>query len=46
MSAHEQRKTVTVVFCDLAGSTALGESLAPERMRGVLAGFFEHATPQ
>ena len=27
---REQRKTVTVVFCDLAGSTALGDSTDPE----------------
>ncbi|MGZ4202048.1 MAG: AAA family ATPase [Thermoleophilaceae bacterium] len=38
---HEQRKTVTIVFCDLTGSTALGESLDPERLRGVLARYFE-----
>jgi len=41
-SPHEQRKTVTVLFCDLAGSTALGETLDPERMRAVLARYFEH----
>ena len=35
--SHEQRKTVTVVFCDLAGSTALGESVDPERLRALLA---------
>jgi class 3 adenylate cyclase/tetratricopeptide (TPR) repeat protein len=39
--SHEQRKTVTVVFCDLAGSTALGESVDPERLRGLLARYFE-----
>jgi class 3 adenylate cyclase len=33
--SHEQRKTVTVLFCDLAGSTALGEALDPERLRAV-----------
>ena len=38
---HEQRKTVTVVFCDLAGSTALGETLDPERLRALLARYFE-----
>jgi hypothetical protein len=38
---NEQRKTVTVLFCDLAGSTALGETLDPERLRALLAGFFE-----
>ncbi|MEA2786182.1 MAG: hypothetical protein QOF71_2286, partial [Candidatus Eremiobacteraeota bacterium] len=26
-TTQEQRKTVTVLFCDLTGSTALGESL-------------------
>jgi class 3 adenylate cyclase/tetratricopeptide (TPR) repeat protein len=31
---------VTVVFCDLTGSTALGESLDPERLRGLLARYF------
>src|SRR4051794_2431400 len=39
--AREQRKTVTVLFCDLAGSTALGETLDPERLRTLLAGYFE-----
>jgi class 3 adenylate cyclase len=37
----EKRKTVTVLFCDLTGSTALGEALDPERLRVVLAGYFE-----
>ncbi len=39
--SHEQRKTVTVLFCDLAGSTALGETLDPERLRSLLAQYFE-----
>src|SRR2546421_11549523 len=39
--AKEQRKTVTVLFCDLTGSTALGETLDPERLRVLLAGYFE-----
>ena len=39
--AQEQRKTVTVLFCDLTGSTALGESLDPERLRALLARYFE-----
>ena len=39
--AHEQRKVVTVLFCDLAGSTALGEALDPERLRALLAHYFE-----
>lgn len=37
----EKRKTVTVLFCDLAGSTALGETVDPERLRVILAGYFE-----
>jgi len=41
MRAKEQRKTVTVLFCDLAGSTALGETLDPERLRALLARYFE-----
>ena len=40
-SSGEQRKTVTVLFCDLAGSTALGETVDPERLRIMLAAYFE-----
>ena len=40
-ASHEQRKTVTVLFCDLTGSTALGETLDPERLRALLARYFE-----
>jgi class 3 adenylate cyclase/tetratricopeptide (TPR) repeat protein len=32
---------VTVLFCDLTGSTALGETLDPERLRTLLARYFE-----
>src|SRR5215207_5168621 len=39
--ARERRKTVTVLFCDVTGSTALGESLDPEALRGLLARYFE-----
>ena len=39
--ARELRKTVTVLFCDVTGSTALGESLDPEALRGLLARYFE-----
>jgi class 3 adenylate cyclase/tetratricopeptide (TPR) repeat protein len=38
---QEQRKTVTVLFCDLTGSTELGESMDPERLRVLLARYFE-----
>jgi len=37
------RKTVTVVFTDLAGSTALGERLDPETLRGVMSRYFATA---
>src|SRR4051812_39672908 len=34
------RKTVSVVFCDLVGSTALGESNDPEAVRRLLGRYF------
>src|SRR5829696_9499226 len=34
------RKTVTVVFADIAGSTELGERLDPETVRQVVSRFF------
>ena len=40
--ATETRKTVTIVFCDLVGSTSLGERSDPEVLRGVMANY--HAT--
>src|SRR6266550_3958223 len=36
-AAREERKTVTVLFCDIVGSTELGERLDPESVRNVLA---------
>ena len=39
--SREQRKTVTVLFCDVTGSTARGESTDPEALRAVLARYFE-----
>jgi class 3 adenylate cyclase/tetratricopeptide (TPR) repeat protein len=39
--AREQRKTVTVLFCDVTGSTALGEKLDPEALRRVMARYFD-----
>ncbi len=38
---REQRKTVSIVFCDITGSTKLGESTDPEALRALLAGYFE-----
>src|SRR5688572_14939293 len=37
----EVRKTVTVLFCDVTGSTSLGEQLDPESLRALMARFFE-----
>jgi len=36
-----QRKVVTVLFCDVVGSTALGETTDPEVTRVLLARYFE-----
>ena len=41
--AREIRKTVTVFFCDVSGSTALGERIDPESLRHVMARYFETA---
>ena len=37
---HEQRKVVTVLFCDVTGSTAMGERLDPESLRRVMSRYF------
>ena len=39
--ARELRKTVTVLFCDVAGSTSLGESVDPEALRAILVRYFD-----
>ena len=36
----EERRIVTVLFADMAGSTALGEELDPEEMRRLLARYY------
>src|SRR5436189_748717 len=41
--ARESRKTVTILFCDVTGSTALGEQIDPESLRRVMARYFEVA---
>jgi class 3 adenylate cyclase len=38
---QERRKVVTVVFCDLSGSTSLGERLDPESVRRMLTRYFD-----
>jgi class 3 adenylate cyclase len=40
-ASRAQRKTVTVLFCDVTGSTELGESTDPEALRALLARYFE-----
>jgi class 3 adenylate cyclase/tetratricopeptide (TPR) repeat protein len=41
--AREVRKVVTVLFCDVTGSTALGEQIDPESLRQVMSRYFETA---
>jgi predicted ATPase/class 3 adenylate cyclase len=38
---REVRKTVTILFCDVTGSTALGERLDPESLRNVMTRYFD-----
>src|SRR5947207_8629659 len=40
VTAREVRKTVTVVFCDVVGSTELGERFDPEVLRSMMARFY------
>ena len=37
----ERRKVVSVVFCDVVGSTQLGDSTDPEALRALLARYFD-----
>jgi class 3 adenylate cyclase len=39
----EERKLVTILFADVTGSTALGESLDPEDVRALMARYYAHA---
>ncbi|MBP0458737.1 adenylate/guanylate cyclase domain-containing protein [Streptomyces montanisoli] len=41
--AGEERRPVTVLFCDLVGSTALSGRLDPETLRSVVLRYFEAA---
>jgi class 3 adenylate cyclase/tetratricopeptide (TPR) repeat protein len=40
-AAPERRKTVTLLFCDVSGSTALGERLEAESVRQMMLRYFE-----
>lgn len=42
----QERKVVTVVFADLAGSTSLAARLDPERFREVMAAFYRSVTDE
>jgi class 3 adenylate cyclase/tetratricopeptide (TPR) repeat protein len=37
----QERKLVTILFADVTGSTELGERLDPERLRDVMASYFD-----
>jgi class 3 adenylate cyclase len=39
-AARETRRTVTVLFADVTGSTALGEQLDPESLRALMGRYF------
>lgn len=41
LSLGRSRKTVSIVFCDVVGSTPMGDELDPETVRRVMARFFE-----
>ena len=41
VASRELRKTVTALFCDLVGSTTLGETYDPEMLRPVLQRYFD-----
>src|SRR5919197_38783 len=43
VESRELRKVVTVFFCDVTGSTALGERIDPESLRQVMSRYFETA---
>src|SRR5918992_1873976 len=44
VAAREMRKTVTIVFCDVVGSTPLGERLDAEAYRSVISRYFIEAS--
>jgi class 3 adenylate cyclase len=42
-AAREVRKIVTVLFCDLTGSTAMGDRTDPEALRALMRRYYETA---
>ena len=41
----ERRRLITILFADVTGSTALGESLDPEDVRALMGRYFAHLRP-
>ncbi|MGO8950307.1 MAG: ATP-binding protein, partial [Ktedonobacterales bacterium] len=39
----EERKLVSILFADVTGSTALGDSMDPEDVRALMSRYYEHA---
>jgi class 3 adenylate cyclase len=46
VTSSDERKVVTVLFADLAGSTELARRHDPEQLRQLLAAFFEEMSQQ
>ena len=46
MPSAEERKLVTVLFADLAGSTELAVTRDPEQFRALLSAFFDEMAAQ
>ncbi|MBC9979669.1 AAA family ATPase [Bradyrhizobium campsiandrae] len=44
IDAGAERRQLTILFCDLVGSTALSQQFDPEEMRGILQAYREAAT--
>src|SRR5258706_2722307 len=44
--ADGERKQVTVLFCDLVGSTAIAERLDPEEYRDIIDRYLQRVVPE
>jgi class 3 adenylate cyclase len=44
VASAEERRVITALFCDLVGSTSLGERVDPEELDGLLGGYYELAS--
>jgi len=42
---HDERRTVTILFSDVKGSTAMAENLDPEEVKEIMDGAFEFLIP-